>query len=79
MHTYYAYDDAWCVYTRKYPRNKSDWTKTEICEGYFFFVAIDSMMRPIPIPQFVVENEEEQIEWNKAEKIRTNMIADKSE
>ena len=37
------------------------------------------MMRPIPIPQFVVENEEEQIEWNKAEKIRSNMIADKSE
>ena len=59
--------------------NKATWEKKKICEGYFFFVAIDSMMRPIPIPQFVVENEEEQIEWNKAEKIRSNMIADKSE
>ena len=58
---------------------QGDLEKKKICEGYFFFVAIDSMMRPIPIPQFVVENEEEQIEWNKAEKIRSNMIADKSE
>ena len=39
----------------------------KICEGYFFFVAIDSMMRPIPIPQFIPETDEEQNEWDKAE------------
>ena len=57
--------------------NKATWEKKKICEGYFFFVAIDSMMRPIPIPQFVVENEDEQTEWNKAEQIRNNMITEK--
>ena len=57
--------------------NKATWEKKKICEGYFFFVAIDSMMRPIPIPQFVVENDDEQTEWNKAEQIRNNMITDK--
>ena len=59
--------------------DKATWDKKKICEGYFFFVAIDSMMRPIPIPQFVVENEEEQIEWDKAKQIRNNMIAQKSD
>ena len=57
--------------------NKSDWEKKKICEGYFFFVAIDSMMRPIPIPQFVVENDEEQIEYDAALAIRQNMIESK--
>ena len=59
--------------------DKGTWDKKKICEGYFFFVAIDSMMRPIPIPQFVVENDEEQIEWDKAKQIRNNMIAQKSD
>ena len=59
--------------------NKATWEKKKICEGYFFFVAIDSMMRPIPIPQFVVENEDEQIEWDKADQIRTHMLNHKSE
>ena len=59
--------------------NKATWEKKKICEGYFFFVAIDSMMRPIPIPQFVVENDEEQTEWNTAEQIRNNMITHKSD
>lgn len=58
--------------------NKATWEKKKICEGYFFFVAIDSMMRPIPIPQFVVESDEEQFEWDKAQKIRNNMIAEKT-
>ena len=55
--------------------NKATWEKKKICEGYFFFVAIDSMMRPIPIPQFIPETDEEQNEWDKAERIRTNMIS----
>ena len=44
-----------CAKVTAWAMNKSDWTKTEICEGYFFMVAIDSMMRPIPIPQFTPE------------------------
>ena len=57
--------------------SKATWEKKKICEGYFFFVAIDSMMRPIPIPQFVVENDEEQIEWDNAKRIRSNMVGEK--
>jgi acyl-CoA hydrolase len=58
--------------------NKSTWEKKKICEGYFFFVAIDSMMRPIPIPQFVVEEEEERIDWERAKEIREHMLAMKN-
>lgn len=57
--------------------SKSDWKREKICEGYFFFVAIDSMMRPIPIPQFVADNEEEQKEWEIAQEIRNNMLKNK--
>ena len=59
--------------------NKATWEKKKICEGYFFFVAIDSMMRPIPIPQFVPEDDHEQAEWDKAHRIKANMIAQNSE
>ena len=38
-------------------------------------VAIDSMMRPIPIPQLVPESEEDMNEWKKAEEIRENMLS----
>ena len=58
--------------------NKASWEKKKICEGYFFFVAIDSMMRPIPIPQFVVEEEEERIDWERAKDIREHMLAMKN-
>ena len=54
---------------------KSDWETRVICEGYFFMVAIDSMMRPIPIPQLVPESEEDMSEWKKAEEIRENMLS----
>ena len=54
---------------------KSDWETRVICEGYFFMVAIDSMMRPIPIPQLVPESEEDHNEWKKAEEIRENMLS----
>lgn len=50
--------------------NKATWEKKKICEGFFFFVAIDSMMRPIPIPQFVVEQDDEQEDWDHAKNIR---------
>jgi len=59
--------------------NKATWEKKKICEGFFFFVAIDSMMRPIPIPQLVVENESEQADWDKAKQIREQMLSEKEE
>jgi hypothetical protein len=34
-------------------------------------------MRPIPIPQLVVENEDEQVDWDKASKIREQMLSQK--
>ena len=55
--------------------NKANWEKKKICEGFFFFVAIDSMMRPIPIPQFVVEDESEKEDWEHAKNIREQMLA----
>tara|TARA_B100000767_G_scaffold169187_1_gene158369 strand:- start:1000 stop:1461 length:462 start_codon:yes stop_codon:yes gene_type:complete len=57
--------------------NKATWEKKKICEGFFFFVAIDSMMRPIPIPQFVVEDTIEQEDWDHAKKIREQMLANR--
>lgn len=66
-----------CTKVIAFTLNKSDWKKKKICEGYFFFVAIDSMMRPIPIPQFVVENAEEQIEYDAALAIRQHMLDSK--
>jgi len=58
--------------------NKATWEKKKICEGFFFFVAIDSMMRPIPIPQFVVEQYDEQDDWEHAKNIREQMLANRN-
>ena len=41
-------------------------------------VAIDSMMRPIPIPQYSPSTEEEISEWEMAKGIRELMIKKKS-
>ena len=58
------------------PKPKTQYsTLTKSSEGYFFMVAIDSMMRPIPIPQLVPESEEDMDEWKKAEEIRENMLS----
>ena len=54
--------------------NKSDWKGEDICTGYFFMVAIDSQMRPIPIPQFTPDSDEEMKLWNEAKSIREEMI-----
>ena len=67
-----------CTKVTAYTMSKATWEKSIICEGYFFFVAIDSMMRPIPIPQFVVEEEEERIDWERAKDIREHMLAMKN-
>lgn len=67
-----------CTKVTAYTMSKSTWDKSIICEGYFFFVAIDSMMRPIPIPQFTPTTDEEQVEWEKAKDIRDTMLARKA-
>ncbi len=59
-----------CTKVTAYTMSKATWEKKIICEGYFFFVAIDSMMRPIPIPQFTPGTDEEKEEWEKAKAIR---------
>ena len=67
-----------CAKVTAWAMSKSDWSKTEICQGYFFMVAIDSMMRPIPIPQFEPESDEEKADWELAKNIRDLMIQKKS-
>ena len=54
--------------------SKSDWKGDIICTGYFFMVAIDNQMRPIPIPQFTPQTKEEEELWNKAKTIREEMV-----
>ena len=54
--------------------DKRDWAKNKICEGWFFMVAIDAEMRPIPIPQFRPEGDVEMAEWEHAKRIRAQML-----
>ena len=51
------------------------WECEDICYGFFFMVAIDSQMRPIPIPQFIPQNAEEKQLWAEAESARDAMKA----
>ena len=68
-----------CTKVTAYTMSKATWDKKIICEGYFFFVAIDSMMRPIPVPQFTPQTAEENEHWAKAKAIRENMLAQKAQ
>jgi len=53
---------------------KVDWEYDIICSGFFFMVAIDAAMRPIPIPSFEPTNTEERNLWEEADEIRTHLI-----
>jgi len=53
--------------------DRSVWETEDICFGFFFMVAIDSQMRPIPIPQFEPQNAEEQQLWDEAKAARDAM------
>jgi acyl-CoA hydrolase len=55
--------------------DRSVWEYEDICYGFFFMVAIDSQMRPIPIPQFNPQNAEEKRLWAEAEAARDAMKA----
>jgi len=58
-----------------YALSKSDWERKEICNGYFFMVAIDGNGRPLPIPQFTPQGEVEQEEWDTVAEIREHLLA----
>jgi acyl-CoA hydrolase len=55
--------------------DRAVWECEDICYGFFFMVAIDSQMRPIPIPQFIPQNAEEKQLWAEAEAARDAMKA----
>ena len=55
--------------------DRSEWVTEEICSGFFFMVAIDSQMKPIPIPQFKPSGEDEQKMWDLAQAARDAMKA----
>ena len=67
-----------CVKVTACAMSKADWERKRICEGYFFFVAIDSMMRPIPIPQLTPDGEEAQAEWDHAASLKNSMLQKRS-
>ena len=55
---------------------RSDWEPEDICAGFFFMVAVDADMRPIPVPQHTPANEEEEKLWKQAQRVRDSMISE---
>ena len=53
---------------------RSDWVPEDICAGFFFMVAVDSDMRPTPVPQHVPSTPEEEELWAAAQAARDEMI-----
>ena len=53
---------------------RSDWVPEDICAGFFFMVAVDSDMRPTPVPQHVPSTPEEEELWAAAPAARDEMI-----
>ena len=53
---------------------RSDWVPEDICAGFFFMVAVDSDMRPTPVPQHVPSTPEEEELWAAAQTARDTMI-----
>ena len=53
---------------------RSDWEPEDICAGFFFMVAVDSDMRPTPVPQHVPSTPEEEELWAAAETAHDTMI-----
>ena len=53
--------------------SRSDWEGEEICSGFYFMVAIDESMKPVQIPQFTPETDEEKALWEMADTAREAM------
>tara|TARA_B100001105_G_scaffold254349_1_gene249967 strand:+ start:4292 stop:4747 length:456 start_codon:yes stop_codon:yes gene_type:complete len=53
--------------------SRSEWEGEEICSGFYFMVAIDESMKPVLIPQFTPETDEEKALWEMADTAREAM------
>jgi len=53
--------------------SRSEWEGEEICSGFYFMVAIDESMKPVQIPQFTPETDEERGLWEMANAAREAM------
>ena len=53
--------------------SRSEWVGEEICSGFFFMVAIDDSMKPVKIPQFEPNTDEEKEMWGRAQAAREAM------
>jgi len=53
--------------------SRSEWEGEEICSGFYFMVAIDESMKPVQIPQFTPETDEEKALWEMADTAREAM------
>ena len=53
--------------------SRSDWEGEEICSGFYFMVAIDESMKPVQIPQFAPETDEEKALWEAVDAAREAM------
>ena len=53
--------------------SRSEWEGEEICSGFYFMVAIDESMKPVQIPQFTPETDEEKAWWEMADTAREAM------
>ena len=53
--------------------SRSEWEGEEICSGFYFMVAIDESMKPVQIPQFTPETDEEKALWEMADTSREAM------
>mgnify|MGYP001436250269 FL=1 len=53
--------------------SRSEWEGEEICSGFYFMVAIDESMKPVQIPQFTPETDEEKSLWKMADAAREAM------
>ena len=53
--------------------SRSDWVGEEICSGFFFMVAIDESMKPVEIPQFEPQTDDEREMWELASEARDAM------
>jgi len=53
--------------------SRSEWVGEEICSGFFFMVAIDETMKPVQIPQFKPETDDEKEMWGMANEARNAM------
>ena len=53
--------------------SRSEWEGEEICSGFYFMVAIDESMKPVQIPQFTPETDEEKALCEMADTAREAM------